>query len=262
MVEQTRHSSWDDFADRYAAEGGRVEGGNRPAAGDSAGARQRRQRESVQVATFTGNDRRQQARAAANRLRLEHDVPGVWYAEAGAESIIYAGRHLDSGDTRGVRRLLGRIRKIREDGDRPYADAALVRLGAGTAGPAGSGSPLDLRTHRGMYSLQIAHYDSRHPEERHLAAEEHARRLNDGKLRAFYYHGPKRSLVTVGLFGERDFVQVRSADGGHFEREYGPAIQKLQKAHPLNLGNGEPVMIPNPRGGDPIPQPSALVRSR
>ena len=262
MQVQSRSSTWDDFADRYAAQGYDVQGMNRYRPRGAGATQQRAARRSVQVASFTGEGRRREAREAANRLRLDHEIPGVWYAEVGEASVLYAGRHLRPGDSEALERLLRSVKKIREGGGRPYAGAEIVSLARAGGAVGGSGDPADLRNHPGRYSLQIANYDQNHSQERHEAAEAHARRLNEQDELAFYYHGPYRSLVTVGLFTERDFVNVPSAVGNFSNQAYGPAIEALQKKYPHNLSNGKPLMVAAPGGGAKVPQSSGVVRSR
>src|SRR5690606_17423075 len=50
------------------------------------------------------------------------------------------------------------------------------------------------------YTLQIAVYESNNPAEARRAAEQAAAQLRADGEPAFYYHGPSRSMVTLGAF--------------------------------------------------------------
>lgn len=101
------------------------------------------------------------------------------------------------------------------------------------------------------YTLQIAFYQSKKPDDAKRAAEQAALQLRrDGEL-AFYYHGPTMSLVTVGLFTDRDFDQAL--------RPRNPAILALQERYPYNLHNGEYPIIERRPGQPETKQPSRMV---
>jgi hypothetical protein len=91
-----------------------------------------------------------------------------------------------------------------------------------------------------------------------------AARLRADGDQAYFYHGPNRSLVTVGLFTEQDFgvEQQPAPDGGVlFIPTYGQRVRELQKKFSYNLGNGRTIIE---KSGDKKlgEQPSFLVRVR
>ena len=113
----------------------------------------------------------------------------------------------------------------------------------------------DLRNHPGAYTLQIGFYDEQFGDQFRQAAQEAAQVLRNDGHEAYFYHGPHRSMVTVGLFTENDFVQ----DG--VQSVYGPRIRELQQKHPYNLGNGR-TLIQKVAGENLGEQPSFIVRVR
>jgi hypothetical protein len=106
-----------------------------------------------------------------------------------------------------------------------------------------------------MYSLQIGFYDDAFGPDFRQAAEQAAAALHQQGEQAYYYHGPNRSLVTIGLFTENDFVQQGP------QRAYGPQIKQLQQRFPYNLANGL-TQIQKIDGRTIGEQPSFIVRVR
>jgi len=112
---------------------------------------------------------------------------------------------------------------------------------------------LNLRPHAGMFSLQIGFYDDRFGQGYRRAAEEAAAVLREQGHEAYFYHGPHRSMLTVGLFAEGDFVQRNQ------RQAYGPRIIAVQETFPHNLGNGR-TLVEKAKDGSTREQPSFLVR--
>jgi hypothetical protein len=69
---------------------------------------------------------------------------------------------------------------------------------------------------------------------------------------AFYFHGPLRSMVTVGLFGidEYDLRQLRLRS---------PAIARLMERFPHNLVNGAGVKRKRAGQAEAVMDPSFVV---
>jgi len=113
--------------------------------------------------------------------------------------------------------------------------------------------PLDLRQHTGMYTLQIGVYDREYGQGYQRAAEQAVAVLREQQEQAFYYHGPHRSMVTIGLFTDDDFV----IQEGRWS--YGSSIRALQERFPYNLRNG--LTMVEKQGGVTLgEQASCLVR--
>lgn len=103
-----------------------------------------------------------------------------------------------------------------------------------------------------QYTLQIAVYEAAERAKAKRAAEEAALRLRrDGEL-AFYYHGPARSSVTVGVFSDKDFDARLTPKN--------PALVALQQRYPDNLLNGQFPIVEKGPGGEERKQPSTLVQ--
>ena len=122
---------------------------------------------------------------------------------------------------------------------------------------------LDVRQYkdRWPYTLQVAVFEESTDQATRTAAEKHAAELRQQDHPAFYYHGPKRSMVTVGLFSDDDRVEMATTlpNGQHVVQfVYGPRIKVLQETFPHNLVNGRLHMETQEDGTD-SPQSSALV---
>lgn len=114
-------------------------------------------------------------------------------------------------------------------------------------------SAYDLRTHTGMYTLQIGFYDQDYGPDFRQAAEQAVSALRLQGEEAYYYHGPHRSMVTLGLFTDAHFVQRGPVSA------YGPEIEAIQKKYPYNLANGR-TLVQKIDGQDIGQQESFLVR--
>ena len=203
---------------------------------------------SVAVKSFSGNDRRGRAEALVKDLRAR-SIADVWVEERADEAVVYYGRFSGSDDPR-ARQALRQVRAVKIGDDEPYREAQLVALDPASRR---AWDPLDARQHTGYFTLQIGFYNSEFGEKFRQAAENAAHALRDDGEEAYYYHGPHRSLVTLGLFTYDDFVRENSVE------RYGPKIIELQEEYPHNLANGR--TLQEKVGGQSIgAQPSFLVR--
>ena len=259
---------WADFAADAAANGGQVTLGRDPAAaqearrGGRAGARPHR----LRLAAFEGPERLPDGHEASVLARQGGRLQEITLVDADGVAVLYGGRFADAKDPAAVaaRKRLRRVRGpegSRFAGERPFRDARLVALeGAAGAGGGGGGvapsDPLDLRGHPGLYTLQVGFFDDAAKPDRRTAAERWANQLRrEEQVEAFYHHGPNRSLVTVGLFDRRQFVQEGQVEG------YPPEARELRERFPHNLGNGSTLLERRRGGGEPTPQRSLLVRT-
>lgn len=211
----------------------------------------------VLITTFEGASRYHSASAAMRRLVRSHRIGDAWMREVSGKVHVYRGRYPRQTDL-DAQQSLTQVRAIEEDGLKPYADAQLVSLGQ-SATVARPQDDLDLQRHsgQGYYTLQVAFYDEAYGPDFRDAAEQYARDLRGRNQRAFYFHGPNRSMVTIELFTDADFEQAGAV------RDYGPRILELQEKFPNNLGNGRTV-IESYREGKKTEkrnQPSFLVRA-
>src|SRR5262249_24035027 len=84
------------------------------------------------------------------------------------------------------------------------------------------------------------------------AAEQAAARFRQEGEQAFYYHGPRMSMVTIGAFNIEDFdPQTPSYQSTR--------LLEVRKRHPYNLYNGAGIKVINKANGRSELQPSSLV---
>lgn len=210
--------------------------------GSTAGASASRTDWTIMVGAYTGPD---QARQARNTQAV---VQSLGFTDAftearGKMTIVGLARYPEPGDPR-AQEDLARIREFTVDGQRPYARAMMVPP---EAGPGGALSELDLRSakdkygRRAIFTLQVGVYarpDTQEPTASDLAqfrkaAEDAAARLRREGDEAFFFHGPFRSMVTVGVFDYGD------SDKGAGKPE-SQRLLEARKRHPYNLLNGAP----------------------
>lgn len=208
---------------------------------------------SIVVESYTGDDA---AQSAAQRVPAVADALGrsdvyVRTTERGAAVVV--GRY---DQPAAARADLDRVRATAVNNNFPFAAAFLAP--PPEASDPGQLPELNLEAarntfgDRAQYTLQIGVYEARNRDEAKRAAEEAALRLRrEGEL-AFYYHGPTRSMVTVGVFSDDDFdANSRPKSAG---------MIALQSRYALNLLNGQYPIIEKRPGQKDRQQPSMLVR--
>ncbi len=150
--------------------------------------------------------------------------------------------------------------KTSQPGTANPADDYTIRTGGAVNGAAQSPSPrgaADLRSvaGRGHYTLQIGYFeDPNDPALARQAAEQWAAQLRNEGTPAYYFHGPNRSMVTVGLFP----ASAASVSNTGVVT-YSQSVRQLQQRFPHNLYNGNTIRV-KLRDGRTIDQPSFLVR--
>ncbi|MAE63955.1 MAG: hypothetical protein CMJ18_06745 [Phycisphaeraceae bacterium] len=213
---------------------------------------------SILVLTFKGPGARSESAQWLGRLRAADGpyLTDLWVHEIDDEFHLMRGRY--PGQTPSMERDLMQLHEADVDGHKALLDARPVRLRSLM-----STSNRNLKAYVGYwpYSLQVAVYDSGTPATIRRNAQQYADALRKKGHLAFYYHGPQRSMVTVGLFTDDDRVPMSVTLQGNRQAHqyvYGPRIKALQKHFPHNLVNGHPfqdVMA----DGSMKPQPSALI---
>jgi hypothetical protein len=163
----------------------------------------------------------------------------------------------DRQDEAAARAEFARVRELTIDGAKPFAAATL--LAPAKRGDAGTLPQFDLGTVRARaqpgveYTLQMGIYQiddgSRAPTDAQLreirqAAEMAVKTLRADGVEAFYWHGPSRSTVTVGLFGESD-LQRTAREGGKemVVPQRSDRLAAAQAAFPQNLVNGMAIRV-------------------
>ncbi|MCC6676018.1 MAG: hypothetical protein IT436_02635 [Phycisphaerales bacterium] len=233
------------------------------AKGPSAGTPASRTDWTIMVGAYTGPDQARQARTT------QAVVQSLGFSDAftevrGKTTIVGLARYPEPGDPR-AQEDLARIREFIVDGQRPYARAMMVppEVNAG-----GAMSELDLRSakdkygRRAIFTLQVGVYsrpDAQEPTQGDLAqfrkaAEEAAARLRREGDEAFFFHGPFRSMVTVGVFDYSD------SDKGAGKPE-SQRLVEARKKHPYNLLNGSPYRAKRSGSSAPSGKTDDFVKS-
>lgn len=257
IYQRTVHSSWDQWSGDLQTQNPKwfSEGGNPQS--DTQSREPKANRWAILLRSFEGHKHNERAYAFAQRLRADAEMSHVWVWDSGPQTLVYRGRFTDSSDPEATN-ALRQTRMVKFDGGRPFAEARLAPIVRGEFAVAG---PDDLRQYAGMYTLQVEVYDKAVGLDYRKFAEERVVELRKEGAQAFYYHGPYRSSVTVGLFThEQAFVPEIQAANFSTDK-YSPAVKQLQKRFPYNLHNGRTVIesVGGKRMGE---QSSSLVRIR
>lgn len=204
----------------------------------------------IELATFSGRRRFSQANQLVTFLKEKTVIDDAWINDMGTHVAVLRGR-FESPDAQVAQELLHQTRELTIDSSKRFEKAQLVPFGKATQSAVMAS---DLAQFVGMegYTLQVAVFDSAGGPRYREAAEAYCRQLREKNEQAYYYHGPNRSMVTIGLFNESDMVQVGPL------KQYGPRIREVQQRFPHNLVNGSTVV--ESAGGQIIgDQPSTLV---
>jgi len=223
----------------------------------------------IALATFEGQDSDEVAAAALSTLRGSAGLDAARIVKRGNASAIAVGAYAGPDDPRAAQDLT-LYRNLIVSGARPFAGAGM--LAPQVEADAGSLPAYDLALVRRMYgkdavyTLQVAIYcreDRGVPSPDELAemrakAEEAVLLLRKDGSEAFYYHGPRSSTVTVGVFGETDYIVQVPGENGQMvtlpRPLESPRLATAREKHPHNLMNGAGLKT---RGGL---QPSFLIR--
>jgi|GEM_PF-622896 len=184
---------------------------------------------------------------AVEMLRIIQDEAGLdkaYIDRRNAGLVIAYGDYLDRNDPEAVADLK-KVKGIDLMGVKLFEGAVVVP----PSGDAlrGSNTSNDLRGVKerygknAVYTLQIGIYgrdDYQMPSAEDLvefrkAAEKAASELRAQGVMAFYYHAPARSMITVGVFSERDF------DATTLPPTQSPQMKKMRERFPNNLLNGQ-----------------------
>ncbi len=181
------------------------------AGADQAG---RRDAWTIVLATFSGENQQRDAELVLAALG-DMGLAGSSLETRRDNTVLTFGAYEDPDDPKAAQDLR-RVRQIALDGRTPFSGAFLAPPNA----EAGSGRmpEYDLRFAKALhnpgalYTLEIAVYarsDRRRPSQQELAqfraaAEEAVRSLRAEGEPAFFYHGPNRSSVTLGLYNADD----------------------------------------------------------
>ncbi len=217
----------------------------------------------IVIVAFRGDEADQLSKLALHKVQTEGNLPEAFLERRG-EAIVVAYGQYESGDSpRGVAELK-RIQSMEVNGKTPFHDALLA--------PPANGSNLGgmpqinlvqakaLYGEHALYTLQVAVYgrqDLLRPTEDDLKearrdAERAAMKLRQEGEQAFYYHGPRMSMVTIGVFDEEDFdPQAPTAQSSR--------LRDARRRFPNNLYNGAGIKVRRPGQAEAHLQASTLV---
>lgn len=184
------------------------------------------------------------APSTLSTIQSTHGLIGAYISTRNNKPVIAYGQYAGPDD-RNAAIDLDRIRTIKSGARSPFAGAFLAPPSAKAL--AGTNTEFDLRTvkerfgPRAIYTLQMGVYgtmDQSTPKpdeikEFRSLAEQAVLELRAEGERAFYYHAPLRSMVTIGVFGEADF------DATTTPAIESMALKELRKRFPHNYLNGQ-----------------------
>ncbi|CAG0964204.1 hypothetical protein PHYC_00893 [Phycisphaerales bacterium] len=221
------------------------------------------------LATVPGDGGDMSAMRALDTVRAYEGLAEARVEKRSKGMVIALGRYESPTDPR-AREDLERVQSIESGGARPFEGAMLVPPPFDPR--TGSIPELDLSTVKArfgrsaLYSLQVAVYersDGKPASESEMgefrrAAEQAAKQFRADGEEAYYYHGPRRSMVTIGVFGPRDYEDQPSSDGRlrHIES---PGLRMLREKHPYNLVNGQAIIVRSSAHPQGRMQPSFVV---
>lgn len=220
---------------------------------------------SIPLGTFSLENHRTAATAFRDRFQTETRLSGAWVdASRSDRSIVWFGQYEAHNDPKLVSDL-DRIRNVSMGGEQPFRKV-LPSIHQ-TQFVQGSVPQYNLIRLREMFperdrifSLQIAFFEpdvaSRLPLAQQ-AAEEYTTQLRAQGEPAFYYHGQRMSVVTVGVFFEDAIDPALAVDP---MTGYGAEVVAMQKKFPYNLDNGRQLIerhtirtgSPNDRDGQRV----------
>jgi len=181
-----------------------------------------------------------------------------WSVNEGTRSMVYFGRY-DSPTDAQAQEDLAKLRQLAAAG---RIEAGTINLTPVVEPLTGKADPHDLRAVRtpgAVYTLQVGFYDKNFGEGWREAAEQAVDAYREDGENAYFYHGPNRSLVTIGIFG-RAAAKLETTGSRKGQVVYHPHIKDLQQKHPYNLANGVTLLVTDQRTGQKREQPSFLVK--
>lgn len=197
------------------------------------------------------------------QVRERAGLPEARLERRGRATVVAYGAYPGPTDPK-AQSDLARIRAIVVDGARPYETAMLVPPefeGVQGARPEWDLGGVKARMGRdAIYTLQVAVYrrgDDKEPTPQDLveiraAAEKAAEALRGEGAEAYYWHGRRQSMVTVGVFGPKDHDVLKPGQDS-------PVLRLTREQHPFNLVNGRQYLVRMRGQEKATPQRSFLV---
>jgi hypothetical protein len=218
---------------------------------------------SIVIFSAVGDSMEQDAQKALEKIRTVGGLPQAYMERRGKSLIVAYGKY-PSADAPQAQQDLKRIQGLKINEDTPFAAAVLAPPVFDSL--PGSIPEYDLSTlkqRRGkaaMYTLQVGAYarmDGKEPSQQDLAsfrgaAEKAVVELRREGEEAFYHHGRNMSVVTVGVFGDKDVNPVVAGQDSMI-------VTMARKRHPLNLVNGQGVKVRTRSQVEAQLQPSRII---
>ena len=185
----------------------------------------------IELGRYSGAEAFHGVHGLMQTARRDAGLANLWYASTGRETTVYLGRFKDE-DSREAKHALRQVREAEVDGEPLFKNAKIVKL---TTARGDALDPRDLRTlkGRGLYTLQIGYYDTDYGPDFRRAAEVAVDVLRDQGKKAFYYHGPNRSMVLLNAWSRNEAFTLQ----GQVDR-YSNAVRAVQENYPYNVPNG------------------------
>lgn len=202
---------------------------------------------SVALASYSGEGHAERAARALERVR-GLGLPDARIEARGSGSVVTLGSFADPASAE-AKAALARARGIVVEGEPVFAGAFLAPPSRGAV--AGKNDLRGARDEFGKsvrYTLQVGVYESKERREAERAAEEAAAALRRAGEPAYYFHGPTRSMVTVGAFTEKEARAFMDRAGGQTTGEGSTELWELFRRHPQNLLNGNLSLVEKPLG--------------
>jgi hypothetical protein len=218
---------------------------------------------SIVIVAASGEDAQAMASGALNKVRLQGGLPDAYMERRGKSVVVAYGRYPGPGDA-AAQRDLERIQTIEIDGARPFQSAVLAPpVFEALAGGIPEYNLAGVKKARGkdaVYTLQVAMYTRMNTNvvkaeelaEFRKKAEEAVVNLRREGEEAFYYHGPRGSMVTVGVFGPKDLDVTRPG-----AESFG--LREARRKFPFNLVNGAQLLVKTKSQQSASAQPSFVV---
>lgn len=184
------------------------------------------------------------AQVALANIKENYGLSTAYLAPRQGKTVVAYGRYAGPDDRQALLDL-DQLHEITNGQSRPFASAFLAPPSGDALG--GSNSQYDLRTVKqrfgpsALYTLQLGVYgtdDQSTPNPAQIkdfraAAEQAVLELRAEGERAFYYHGPFQSMVTVGVFGSGDF------DASTMPAIESQRLKEVRERYPYNYLNGQ-----------------------
>lgn len=231
---------------------------------------------SIVLASFRGEKQTEAAREMLSKITEQKELAGAFMdvRGGGKATVVAVGKFRDPSGEDALAKL-EKVRAIEVSGKKPFAGAFLAPPGEltdlGNHSEFNLSRAKELYGNKAQYTLQVGVYGRKDildsgktpteadmKESRKLAEEAVLALRKEGEL-AFFYHGPRYSSVTIGVFDDKDFGKPGDSRTGEPARQENPALAALRLRFPVNLYNGAGVKVKTRDGKEEV-QTSGMVR--